>query len=87
MNYEMAVICSFLFLGMCFGFVTFTHRHLFSEGPDKAQDADPDSLLKSRFMWVMVCTWLWPIMVFTGINTAWILSKRRKKTQKSPDPY
>jgi hypothetical protein len=27
----------------------------------------------------MVCTFLWPIMVLTGLNSARILIKRRKK--------
>jgi len=76
-------ICLFLFVGACFGFVTFSKRHLFSEGPHKSEDSDQTSLLKSRIFWVMICTWLWPIMVMTGINSAWILSKRKKQIQKN----
>ena len=78
MTYEMAVICSFLFLGMCFGFVTFTHRHLFSEGPDKENKSEQASVLEGRTFWIMICTWLWPIMVFTGLNSVYILAKRKK---------
>ena len=75
-------ICLFLFLGTCFGFATYSYRHLFSEGPQRAQESDSSSFLESRVFWIMVCTWLWPIMVITGINTAWILSKRKKQAQK-----
>lgn len=35
MSYENIAIPLYLFLGVCFGFATFSHRHLFSEGPDK----------------------------------------------------
>jgi hypothetical protein len=79
-----AFICLFLLLGTCFGFASYSNRHLFSEGPQKANNSDPNSFLESRLFWVMVCTWLWPIMVITGINTALILSKRKKKSQKNP---
>jgi len=27
----------------------------------------------------MVCTFLWPIMILTGINSAWILAKRKRQ--------
>ena len=75
-------ICFFLFFGACFGFATYSQRHLFSEGPRKPSDSDQTSFLDGRVFWIMVCTCLWPIMVITGINTALILFKRRKKTQK-----
>ena len=55
---------------------------LFSEGPQKAKESNQTSSLGSRIFWVLVCTLLWPIMVITGMNTAWILYKRRQKSQK-----
>jgi hypothetical protein len=76
------LICLFLFFGACFGFATYSQRHLFSEGPRKASDSDQTSFFDGRVFWIMVCTCLWPIMVITGINTAWILFKRRKQSQK-----
>jgi hypothetical protein len=79
---EYIFICLFLFFGACFGFVTYSQRHLFSEGPRKATDSDQTSPLEGRVFWVMVCTFLWPIMVITRINTAWILYKRKKQSQK-----
>jgi hypothetical protein len=75
-------ICLFLFFGACFGFATYSQRHLFSEGPRKIIDSDKSSFLDGRVFWIMVCSCLWPIMVITGINTAWILYKRRKQSKK-----
>ncbi len=78
MTNEQIVISLYLLLGVCFGLVTFSNRHLFSEGPDKEAQAEQGSVLKGRIFWTLICTWLWPIMVFTGINTAVILAKRKK---------
>lgn len=78
MTYEQIVISTYLSLGICFGWATFPNRHLFSEGPDKESQAQQASALKGRIFWTLICTWLWPIMVFTGINTAVILAKRKK---------
>jgi Na+/proline symporter len=77
-TYEQIVISTYLSLGICFGWATFPNRHLFSEGPDKESQAQQASALKGRIFWTLICTWLWPIMVFTGINTAVILAKRKK---------
>jgi len=77
-SYEQMVIALYLFLGFCFGFATFSNRHLFSEGPDKENKSEQASILEGRTFWIMICTWLWPIMVFTGINSAVILAKRKK---------
>ena len=77
-----AFICLFLIFGACFGFFTYSKRHLFSEGPQKAKDSDQPSSLKGRIYWIMLCTLLWPIMAITGINTAWILFKRKQQSRK-----
>jgi hypothetical protein len=82
MTAEYIVICVYLFAGVCFGLVTFAHRHLFSEGPTKADSADASSVLEGRAFWVLIATWLWPILVLTGINTAFILAKRQKQLKK-----
>jgi hypothetical protein len=72
-------ICSFLLFGTAFGLATFDCRHLFSEGPRKVDDPPEGPSIASRVFWVMVCTFLWPVMVLTGLNTAWILAKRRRR--------
>lgn len=82
MSNEYTFICIYLFFGACFGFATYLQRHLYSEGPRKELNSDNASALEGRVFWVMVCTFLWPIMVITRINTAWVLFKRKKKTQK-----
>ena len=75
-------ICLFLSFGAFFGFATYSKRHLFSEGPRKAKENDQASALEGRIFWVLLCTLLWPIMSITGINTAWILYKRKRQSEK-----
>ena len=75
-------ICLFLIFGAFFGVATYSKRHLFSEGPQKAKESEQTPSLISRTFWIMLCTLLWPIMVITGMNTAWILFKRKQKSQK-----
>jgi len=79
---EYAFIGLYLFFGACFGLLTYSQRHLFSKGPRKAMASDQTSPLEGRVFWIMVCTFLWPIMVITRINTAWVLFKRKKQSQK-----
>jgi hypothetical protein len=71
-------IAAFLVLGACFGLVSFSHRHLFNEGPTQVSGAS-GLALTARLFWLLVCTLLWPIMVLTGINTAWVLAKRKRQ--------
>ena len=75
-----AYIFYFLAFGCCFGIVSFPFRHLFSEGPTKIQAPGKKSLLAARIFWALVCTFLWPILILTGLNSAWILAKRRHKS-------
>ena len=70
-------IALFLFFGACFGLSTFSHRHLFSEGPKKIDEPVQGWAFSNRLMWVMICTFLWPIMLLTGLHSVWILSKRK----------
>ena len=74
MNWPIAL---FLIFGFCFGLVTYSNRHLFSEGRTKRRDNSENDLLDGRVMWTLTCTMLWPVMVLTGLNTWWILSRRR----------
>ena len=67
----------FLVFGAVFGLVTFSRRHLFSEGPKKVEESAEDNNLGRRVMWMLICTFLWPIMVLTGLNSLRILSKRK----------
>lgn len=69
----------FLLAGAGFGIISFPLRHWFSEGPQKVDTTQNENTLVARIFWMMVCTFLWPIMVLTGLNSARILIKRRAK--------
>ncbi len=69
----------FLLFGSVFGLSTFSHKHIFSEGPHKVETPEGSSTLGSRLLWAMVCTFLWPIMLLSGLNSAWILAKRKRQ--------
>ena len=70
----------FLLAGAGFGIISFPFKHWFSEGPQSVDASPNENTLGSRIFWMMVCTFLWPIMVLTGLNSARILIKRRAKT-------
>ena len=72
-------ISAFLFFGALFGLSTFSFRHIFSEGPQQTDPAEVGPTLGSRVLWALVCTFLWPIMVLTGLNSARILAKRKRQ--------
>ena len=69
----------FLLFGAVFGLSTFSYQHIFSEGPSKSETPEGGSTLGARVLWAMVCTFLWPIMILTGLNSAWILAKRKRQ--------
>ena len=69
----------FLVFGACFGLLTFSRRHLFSEGPKTKDETREGNAVMSRLIWMLICTFLWPIMIITGIHTAWILHKRKSQ--------
>jgi hypothetical protein len=74
-----AYIVTFLVAGAVFGLFSFPIRHFFSEGPTRAEDASQTHALASRMFWAMVCTFLWPVMVLTGVNSALIIARRRRQ--------
>ena len=76
-------ISLFILFGACFGFATFSQRHLFSEGPHTAKESNENPIFESLIFWVLLCAMLWPIMALTRIHTAWLLKKRRKLAQKA----
>ncbi len=76
-------IMAFLAFGCFFGLATFTHRHLFSEGPHGAEVGASISNKGAWAFWVAMSTLLWPILVVSGLNTAWVLAKRRARAAKS----
>ena len=71
----------FFFIGAGFGLFMYSYRHLFSEGPNKGEPPQSEPTWSSRVLWLMVCTFLWPLMVLTGLNSAWILAKRKRQAE------
>lgn len=69
----------FFAMGTCFGLLSFSNRHLFSEGPSRADAQGSGMPWVSWVFWVSLCTLLWPVMLLTGLNTAWVLAKRRRR--------
>lgn len=69
-------ILLFLALGAVFGLATYPWQHVFSEGPSRPPPRRPGPNLPGRLLWAMVCTFLWPLMVLTGMVAAWRLLRR-----------
>ena len=69
----------FLLFGAVFGLATFSYRHIFSEGPQQIEASAGGVSWGARLMWAMVCTFLWPIMVLTGLNSVRIMAKRKRQ--------
>ena len=73
------LILHFLATGFVFGLVTHRYRHLFGEGrPDRHRDvvAGPTG----RLLWVVVCTFLWPLQLVGGLHGLWrVWSARRSR--------
>jgi hypothetical protein len=76
----------FLLFGAVFGLSTFSYRHIFSEGPHQIESAEAAHSLGSRVLWTLVCTFLWPIMVLTGLNSAWIMARRKRQAMVAIQP-
>jgi hypothetical protein len=82
-------IVLFLVFGAFFGLATYSRRHLFSEGPTSRAEPGAKDPLGGRLMWALLCTCLWPLMVLTGLHTAWLLARRRavaaRRRSERPD--
>ncbi len=73
-------ILVFLLFGALFGLSTYSYQYIFNEGPHKPDTPTGSSTLGARVLWALVCTFLWPLMILTGLNSAWILAKRKRQT-------
>jgi len=67
-----STIVAYLVFGACFGLATGSYQHIFSEGPSRPGAPG------NRFLWVLICTFLWPIMVLTGVLSMVKLRARAK---------
>jgi hypothetical protein len=72
---------AFVVFGASFGLVTFSRRHLFSEGPSSHGRSDDDTLAQ-RVIWVLVCSALWPLMLLTGAVSMWRLRGVRVRQRR-----
>jgi hypothetical protein len=77
-------IIAFLVFGACFGWATYSRRHLFSEGPTAPGAVGDKGSLGGRLFWMLLCSGLWPIMAFTGLHSVWLLSRRRAAAARVP---
>jgi hypothetical protein len=77
---------AFLAVGAGFGLATFSHRHLFSEGPSRAaQGSDEGDTRVQRVIWVSSCSALWPLMVLTGLLSLWRLRGVRLRQRRDAE--
>jgi hypothetical protein len=77
---------AFLAIGAGFGLVTFSRRHLFSEGPSRAgKGGDEDDTPGQRLIWVLSCSALWPLMLLTGAVSLWRLRSVRVRQRRDAD--
>lgn len=68
-------IVLYFVLGGIFGLVTFSNRHLFSEGSTRNTGTASRDALDGRLMWVVLSTGLWPMLALTGVYS--VLRKKR----------
>jgi hypothetical protein len=71
------VIPSVLVFGLIFGLVTYSNRHLFGEGPPQAP-ADDKGGPGARLYWALVATFLWPILIVSGLHGLYRLRAARR---------
>lgn len=69
-------IIAFLVFGACFGAATSSHQHFFSEG-STGRDKQGN-----RVLWVLICSFLWPLMALTGLHSWWRLSRAKARTPR-----
>ena len=69
-------IVGFLVVGGLFGLLTYSRRHLFSEGTTRDSGTQSRDALDGRTMWILLCAGLWPIFALTGVYSAWRRSRK-----------
>lgn len=78
-----AYLITFFLAGAILGATSFGYRHLFSEGPYKPGGSTTNDPLNSRIFWLLICIFLWPVLLLTGLNSLWILAKRKRSLSKA----
>ncbi len=81
-----SIVLLFVGLGVVFGVLSASRRHLFSEGVSpQSDDSDAKDELRQRALWVLLCSLLWPLMLMTGLHSWWLLSRRRAQARRHPN--
>lgn len=70
MNTFHTYLLFFVAIGVLFGLLTYTNRHLFSEGPTRPADGGDPGLLEGRLYWLALSSCLWPVLTMAGIYAA-----------------
>ena len=72
-------IALYLVIGAAFGLASYSRRHLFSEGTAKPLQAASQGAADGRVMWTLICSGLWPLLLLSGLFSAWHrrVSRRR----------
>ncbi len=78
------VLVVFFSLGLLFGWFTWPHRHLFSEGHTRRGRPGEDDGPGQRVVWVLVCSALWPLFALTGLYSA--VHRARARARVAPPP-
>ena len=76
------LIVSFLVVGALFGLVTYSNRHLFSEGSTTRAQSGERGPMDGRTMWVAVSLFLWPILMLTGLYSLVYRSRARVRASR-----
>jgi hypothetical protein len=78
-------LACFLLFGAAFGWLSFAHRHRFSEGVTPPQAGDAVGMQwPARLAWLALCTLLWPLLMLTGAAGA--LLRPRASAQPAQRP-
>lgn len=70
-------VALFLSAGLLFGLLTFTRRHLFSEGHTRPGVGGSGNTASACVGWTVLCSVLWPLMAVSGAFSWWVRRGRR----------
>lgn len=80
MNTSIAI---FLVVGVVFGLATVSQRHLYSEGP---AHRGADDTLGAKVLWVLTCTFLWPLMLLSRLFALWHRRAEARRVRVAATP-
>lgn len=75
-------IAAYIIGGAVFGLASFSHKHLFSEGPERRVEPGQRETMDGRVAWVVLCSALWPLMTLTGVYSFWRLRQQRVRARR-----